>query len=76
MKTRATLLIGVLVGVCAAGCNEPSQDLPPGASFKDPTGVNAKNASGQTPAQAEADRKIGENAKKFGAEMNAKYGKQ
>ena len=58
------------------GCNEPSQDLPPGASFKDPTGVNAKNASGQTPAQAEADRKIGENAKKFGAEMNAKYGKQ
>ena len=75
MKTRATLLIGVLVGVCAAGCNEPSQDLPPGASFKDPTGVNAKNASGQTPAQTETDRKMGEAAKNFGAEMNAKYGK-
>jgi hypothetical protein len=76
MKTRVTLLIGTLIGVLLVGCNEPSQDLPPGASFKDPTGVNAKNASGQTPAQAEADRKIGENVKNFGAEMNAKYGKQ
>jgi hypothetical protein len=65
----------IVFGVALVGCHDSSQDIPPGASFKDPTGMAATNqANGPTEEEKKLSQKMGDNAKNFGEQMNAKYG--
>jgi hypothetical protein len=77
LKSGFLALAGATI-LTAAGCGDASQNVPPGTSLSDPTGVNAKNAAagaggGPTPEQVKSSEAIGKNAKSFGEDMNRKY---
>jgi hypothetical protein len=78
MNMKRFTIFGLFAVLCAVGCDR-SQDIPPGASYKDPVGVNQANAAkagqaGPTAEQAAASQKIGDDARNFGEQMNQKYG--
>ena len=71
--TRSSLLLLVAVGGVLVGCDR-SQDIPEGASYKDPMGINAKNAKAGEAAPSKMQTDQANAAQKTGEDMKKKYG--
>jgi hypothetical protein len=67
MKRFTGLLL--LAGLAIVGCDDSSQKIPEGASYKAPAGAQPGAANANTAEQ----NRMADEAKRFGTEMNQKY---